>query len=142
MTRPEPRSRSAESSSARHSRRNCVLGPDSCRPWSSRSSKQKTGIDALVPVERRAQRGMVADPKIATKPDDAGPASGHGANLPRAARQGPSLVRIDPENEEISETIEAPKLPSGGDVIEVGNSVWATAYNDGALVELQTEPEG
>ncbi len=52
------------------------------------------------------------------------------------------LIRIDPENEEISETIEAPKLPSGGDVIEVGDSVWATAYNDGALVELQAEPEG
>ncbi len=42
----------------------------------------------------------------------------------------------------ISETIEAPKLPSGGDVIEVGDSVWATAYNDGALVELQAETEG
>ena len=46
------------------------------------------------------------------------------------------LIRIDPEAEEISETIDAPKLPSGGDVIEIGRSVWATAYNDSALVEL------
>ncbi len=37
--------------------------------------------DPLVAVERRAQRGMVADPQVATKPDDAGPASGHGMNL-------------------------------------------------------------
>jgi streptogramin lyase len=51
------------------------------------------------------------------------------------------LVRINPDSEEISETIEAPKLPSGGDVIEVGDSVWATAYNDGALVELRAEPD-
>ncbi len=42
--RPEPRSRSSESSSARHSSRNCVRGPDSWRPWSRRSSKQKTGM--------------------------------------------------------------------------------------------------
>ncbi len=52
------------------------------------------------------------------------------------------LVRIDPENAEIAETIEAPNLPSGGDVIEVGDSVWATAYNDGALVELRAAPDG
>jgi len=51
------------------------------------------------------------------------------------------LVRIDPENEKISEMIEAPKLPSGGDVIEIGDSVWATAYNDAALVELRVEPD-
>ena len=38
--------------------------------------------DALMAVEGRAQRGMVADPKIATKPNDAGPASGHGMKLP------------------------------------------------------------
>ncbi len=58
------------------------------------------GHDPLVAVKRRAQGGMVANPKVATKPDDAGPASGHGENLPRAARQGPSLIRIDPENED------------------------------------------
>jgi streptogramin lyase len=50
------------------------------------------------------------------------------------------LVRIDPEGEEISEVIEAPKLPSGGDVIEIGDSVWATAYDDGALVEIRADP--
>ncbi len=43
--------------------------------------------DALVAIERRAQRGMVADPQIATKPDDAGPASGHGVNLPAMWRR-------------------------------------------------------
>ena len=42
--------------------------------------------DALVAVERCAQRGMVADPQVATKPDDAGPASGHGWNLPADAQ--------------------------------------------------------
>ena len=42
--------------------------------------------DALVAVERRAQRRMVADPQVATKPDDAGPASGHEVNLPAGAQ--------------------------------------------------------
>jgi len=41
------------------------------------------GHDTLMAVESREQRGMVAHPKVATKPNDAGPASGHGPNLPR-----------------------------------------------------------
>jgi hypothetical protein len=47
--------------------------------------------DALVAVKRRAQGGMVADPEVATKPDDAGPASGHGMNLPGS---GPWYARL------------------------------------------------
>jgi hypothetical protein len=35
-----------------------------------------------VAVERRAQRRMVADAQVATKPNDAGPASGHDPNVP------------------------------------------------------------
>jgi streptogramin lyase len=50
------------------------------------------------------------------------------------------LIRIDPEAGQIAEVIDAPKLPSGGDVIEIGKSVWATAYNDGALVEVEASP--
>jgi streptogramin lyase len=47
------------------------------------------------------------------------------------------LTRIDPAAQRIVETIEAPRLLSGGDVIVVGDSVWATAYEDEALVELR-----
>jgi streptogramin lyase len=47
------------------------------------------------------------------------------------------LSRIDPEAQRITETIEAPKLPSGGDVVQIGDSVWATAYDDATLVELK-----
>ncbi len=50
---------------------------------------------------------------------------------------GPFLTRIDPDEERIVETIEAPKLPSGGDVIVIGNSVWASAYDDGTVVQLR-----
>jgi streptogramin lyase len=50
------------------------------------------------------------------------------------------LARIDPEEEAITETIEAPQLPSGGDVVVIGDSVWATAYNDQALVEVRADP--
>jgi streptogramin lyase len=49
------------------------------------------------------------------------------------------LMRIDPEAGEMTEVIEAPKLPSGGDVVQIGNSVWATAYNDAALVGLRAK---
>lgn len=50
------------------------------------------------------------------------------------------LARIDPEEHAITETIEAPQLPSGGDVVVIGDSVWATASNDQALVEVQARP--
>jgi streptogramin lyase len=50
---------------------------------------------------------------------------------------GHFLTRIDPGSRRIAETIEAPELPSGGDVVELGGSVWATAYDDATLVELR-----
>ena len=50
------------------------------------------------------------------------------------------LARIDPAAQEIAETIEAPQLPSGGDVVVIGDSVWATAYNDLTLVEVRARP--
>jgi glutamine cyclotransferase len=49
------------------------------------------------------------------------------------------LMRIDPELGEITEVIEAPQLQSGGDVVQIGDSVWATAYNDAALVQLRAK---
>jgi hypothetical protein len=49
---------------------------------------------------------------------------------------GAFLVRIDAEEQAITERIEAPRLPSGGDVIVIGDSLWATAYDDQALVQL------
>ena len=50
------------------------------------------------------------------------------------------LARIDPKAQAIAETIEAPQLPSGGDVVVIGDSVWATAYDDLTLVEVRAEP--
>ena len=50
---------------------------------------------------------------------------------------GPFLSRIDPDEQRIVETIEAPKLPSGGDVVVIGDSVWATAADDGMLVQVK-----
>lgn len=50
---------------------------------------------------------------------------------------GHFLARIDPAAQRIVETIEAPKLPAGGDVIVIGDSVWATAYDQSTIVELQ-----
>lgn len=52
---------------------------------------------------------------------------------------GHFLTRIDPAEQRIVETIEAPELPSGGDVLVIDDSVWATAYDDEALVELRAE---
>jgi hypothetical protein len=53
------------------------------------------------------------------------------------ARAGGSfLARIDPVERRIVETIEAPQLSSGGDVVVIGDSVWATAYNDETVVQL------
>ena len=39
------------------------------------------------------------------------------------------LTRIDPESQRITETITAPRLPSGGDVVQIDGSLWATAYH-------------
>jgi streptogramin lyase len=50
------------------------------------------------------------------------------------------VSRIDPEAQRIVETIEAPELPSGGDVVQIEHSVWATAYDDATLVELKASP--
>lgn len=49
---------------------------------------------------------------------------------------GPFLTRIDPRAQRVAEVITAPGLPSGGDVVQIGKSVWATAYDDATLVEL------
>jgi hypothetical protein len=46
------------------------------------------------------------------------------------------LTHIDPETGEVVEVIEAPDYPSGGDVLVLGKSVWATAFNDDVLVRL------
>jgi streptogramin lyase len=50
---------------------------------------------------------------------------------------GPFLTRIDPRSRRVVETIKAPRLPSGGDVVQIKDWVWATAYNDEALVQLR-----
>lgn len=44
------------------------------------------------------------------------------------------LTRIDPMAGEVAEVIEAPDYPSGGDVLVIGDDVWATAFNDDVLV--------
>ena len=46
------------------------------------------------------------------------------------------LTQIDPVAQEYVQAIEAPRIPSGGDVVVEGDSVWATAYNDDVLVQL------
>lgn len=48
----------------------------------------------------------------------------------------PFLVHLDPQAHAVVEKIEAPKLPSGGSVVGVDGRVWATAANDGTLVDL------
>jgi sugar lactone lactonase YvrE len=53
------------------------------------------------------------------------------------AADGHFLTRIDPDQQRIVETIEAPKVTSGGDVLVIGDSVWATAYDDQLLVQLK-----
>jgi streptogramin lyase len=50
---------------------------------------------------------------------------------------GEFLTRIDPMGQRIVEVIKAPELPSGGDVVQIADSVWATAYDDATLVELE-----
>jgi len=50
---------------------------------------------------------------------------------------GPFLVGIDPVAHRVVASVTANDLPSGGDVVGVGRQLWATAYNDGALVRLR-----
>jgi hypothetical protein len=52
---------------------------------------------------------------------------------------GPFLTRIDPSSHEIVQTIKAPDLPSGGDIVEIDGSLWATAFDDATLVELSAD---
>ena len=52
---------------------------------------------------------------------------------------GPFLTVIDPAAHKIVQTITAPDLSSGGSVLRVGDIVWATASNDGALVGVKTK---
>ncbi|HEX2127644.1 MAG TPA: hypothetical protein VHF58_00335 [Solirubrobacterales bacterium] len=52
------------------------------------------------------------------------------------------LTRIDPAEQQIVETIGAPKIPSGGDVVQIEGSVWATAYDDDVLVRIRGEGAG
>ena len=49
----------------------------------------------------------------------------------------PFLVHLDPQSHAVVERIETPKLSSGGSVVGLGGSVWATAANDGTLVNLR-----
>ena len=51
--------------------------------------------------------------------------------------EGHFLTHIDPAEQRIVEAIEAPKIHSGGDVLAIGDTVWATAYDDDVLVELR-----
>jgi len=50
--------------------------------------------------------------------------------------EDPFLTQIDPQAHRVVRVIEAPELPSGGDVVSDGTSVWASAYDDGAVVGL------
>jgi len=50
---------------------------------------------------------------------------------------GPFLAKIDPDEQRIVATIESPRLKSGGDVIEARGRLWASAYDDLALVQLR-----
>jgi streptogramin lyase len=47
------------------------------------------------------------------------------------------LSRIDPSEQRVVETIAAPDLTSGGDVVVIGDAVWATAFDDQTLVALR-----
>jgi hypothetical protein len=50
---------------------------------------------------------------------------------------GPFLVGIDPVAHRVVASVTAADLPSGGEVLGVGNQLWATAYNDATLVRLR-----
>src|SRR5262245_2383896 len=48
----------------------------------------------------------------------------------RTAGGEPFLTHIDPTTQEIVETVDAPQFTSGGDVLELGDDLWVTAYDD------------
>jgi DNA-binding beta-propeller fold protein YncE len=50
---------------------------------------------------------------------------------------GPFLTVLDPARRKVVETITAPDLPSGGNVIRTGRSLWASASDDGTIVRLR-----
>lgn len=53
------------------------------------------------------------------------------------AEGAPFLTRIDPVTGEVVETLAAPDLSSGGDVIAFDDKLWATAYDDKTIVSLR-----
>lgn len=54
----------------------------------------------------------------------------------RAEDPDPFLTQIDPASRRVVRVVEAPDLPSGGDVVSDGTSVWVSAYDDGTVVRL------
>jgi hypothetical protein len=49
----------------------------------------------------------------------------------------PFLTHIDPVGRKVVETVVAPELPSGGHVLVADSVVWASAYDDGTVVQLR-----
>ena len=49
----------------------------------------------------------------------------------------PFLIVINPTTRTVIETIIAPDLPSGGNAIRIGDSWWASAYDDKTLVQIE-----
>ena len=54
---------------------------------------------------------------------------------------GPFLTGIDPVDQRVVATITAPELPSGGNVVGIGDQLWATAYDDATVVRLRPPSE-
>jgi len=52
---------------------------------------------------------------------------------------GPFLTVIDPAAHQVLQKVLAPDLPSGGSALRIGDTLWATAYDDGTLVGLKTK---
>ncbi len=53
---------------------------------------------------------------------------------------GTFLQRLDPATGRVIEQVPAPDLPSGGSVLAAYGSLWATAFDDAALVRLSPGP--
>lgn len=74
---------------------------------------------------------------------DIGPGSPSGITIGADAvwirsDDGYFLVGIDPIGHEVSAVVTARDLPSGGNSIEIDGQIWATAFDDGTLVELKS----